>query len=134
MKKITVITILLTFIVSSTFCQWTQMSASDLEDCSFRGMYYSGGNILGYGEAGGIFKSTDKGKNWSFSGYGLDSSGLEVRQMGFLGSDIYIIQDTRSGQQMYKSTNNGLSWSKVSIKWRVHRANGKCKQQTFYYL
>jgi len=115
MKKAVLFCILITFYFTTVYSQWTQMTGNDLEDCNFRGMLYIGGNIIGYGEAGGIFKSVDKGKNWSFTGYGLDSSGLSVRSMGVLGSVLYALQDTRSGQKVFKSTNNGLSWSNVTI-------------------
>jgi len=107
----------LIFLVSFCFvsvAQWTQLNSTDLEESNIRTLIKSGSVVIGYDDGGsGIFRSTDNGKNWSYAGYGLDSLGGEIRGHGVFGSNIFLLVQNEYSDQIYKSSNNGLSWSRV---------------------
>jgi photosystem II stability/assembly factor-like uncharacterized protein len=68
----------------------------------------SAGDLFAATAGGGVFRSTDGGANWSDINTGIDPNDLIIYGLGVKsGTEIYAA----SGRKMYRSTNNGDTWT-----------------------
>ena len=93
----------------SSFAQWTHLSHTQLSNVSPAYVIYTGTSAL-IGTDGGIFRSTDNGLNWQCSNSGIDSTSIRVTSLL-----LYKNQPWMCNGYVYKSANNGQTWSKVSL-------------------
>lgn len=91
-------------LVKSAGAQWVQTSGPE---GGYPMSFVSVGSTIYAGSfAGGVFKSTNNGDNWVWSGSGLPM-GTQVRSLATDGANLYAGTSSR----VYKSTNDGNSWS-----------------------
>ncbi len=69
-----------------------------------------------------LMRSYNYGQTWEFAGGGLDSIGNYIniivsgeRNTFYLTSDVYNLDNETSGSTLYKSNDNGYSWTKVDV-------------------
>lgn len=107
MRKTTASTLvkllLITVLVAPVHAQWLQTAGPE---GGYPMSFVSAGSTIYAGSfAGGVFKSTNNGDSWVWSGSGLPV-GTQVRSLAYDGSNMYA--GTSSG--VYKSTDQGNSW------------------------
>ena len=88
---------------------WSGLGVSGLSDVISKIIYYNNDICFGVGQNGTVIKSIDGGSTWSVGNVGDQS---ELRTIyASPGGNLFICQ--RSGNDIYKSTDQGVSWSKI---------------------
>ncbi len=64
---------------------------------------------------GGIYRTTDHGQHWSNATQNFDSYSVECDNIVCTGTDFYAIPHNSSHTYIYKSTDNGTSWTPLNI-------------------
>jgi photosystem II stability/assembly factor-like uncharacterized protein len=111
MKRMILLISLFLLIAGQTFAQWSQIKDGHFMSGQVNMFTSSGSNILA-ATAGGIFRSTDNGVNWTISNSGIDEMFTEVKYICKLGSDVFILMSGTGN--IYKSSNNGISWNQIN--------------------
>jgi photosystem II stability/assembly factor-like uncharacterized protein len=78
-------------------------------------MAASGSYVYAGTDSSGVFFSSDNGVSWKSINNGIPSK--NIRSLGIFGSNLYvgIDQDTNLFRnEIYHSTNNGISWNRIS--------------------
>jgi photosystem II stability/assembly factor-like uncharacterized protein len=115
MKKIL---ILICTILSFHFIAFSQLS--QIADTSFlsgevKSMLTVGTDIYAYGDAGGIFKSSDGGKNWAFMSSNMDTNTNSVKDLIFFKNKFYAFLKLRNGfSKILSSSDSCQSWQDAS--------------------
>lgn len=85
---------------------WQQLNDPELEGADIRDYLWTG-NTLYAASTGGVFKSSDKGLNWSYAGYGLAKNNApEVNSLALLNDTLFA--GTAYG--LARSGNGGNTW------------------------
>ena len=88
---------------------WSPVSISGLNSVISNIIFYNDDICFGVGKNGTVIKSIDGGKTWSVGSVGDQS---ELRTIyASPGGNLFICQ--RSGNDIYKSTDLGISWTKI---------------------
>ncbi|MEI7597102.1 MAG: sialidase family protein [Bacteroidota bacterium] len=103
--------LLFAFMITSafSFAQWSHLSHSQLSNIEPSSSIYTGTSAL-IGTESGIFRSSDNGLNWQFSNTGIDSSSLQINSLIMYNNQPWICNGS-----VYKSTNDGQSWTKATL-------------------
>ncbi|HPC98626.1 MAG TPA: T9SS type A sorting domain-containing protein [Bacteroidales bacterium] len=112
MKKLCSLIISVIFVASAS-AQWSQIKSTNVKGTyKYDVLVYTGTSVLMASE-GGVQRSTDNGETWALSIAGLDSTNSSVNNLVFIQSRNELWLNT-SGR-IYKSTNDGVSWSQVTL-------------------
>ena len=110
--------ILLTSILSIHFissAQLSQISDSSLITGEIKSMLTVGTDIYSYGEVGGIFKSSDGGKTWSFMSSTMDSSTNNMQDLIYFNNKFYALLSNQDGNNFVVfSSDSCKSWQNAT--------------------
>ena len=108
MKKV-LLSLLLVFFLTDTYAQnWTQITSSDLELPFSETLIKHNGHWY-IGTAGGVFKTTDNGINWTLTNNNLYSAIGRLRIEGFFSSGSNLIGINRWSGVV--TTTDGSTWT-----------------------
>lgn len=112
MKKLC--SLLLTVIcIASASAQWEQIKSTNVKGTyKYDALIYTGTSVIMASE-GGVQRSTDNGETWTLSVNGLDTTDISVQNIAYIQSrnELWLL----SRGSIYKSTNDGISWNKVTL-------------------
>jgi photosystem II stability/assembly factor-like uncharacterized protein len=74
---------------------------------------------------GGIFKTTDEGQSWTNATQAFDPKTVSCDQIIKIGTDFYARSNGSNSQNIYKSTDNGATWSQLTFSSWWPRSLGK---------
>ena len=97
----------LSFVSNTCIAQWIQ--TSNPNGGTVNTLVASGYNLFAGTHAGGIFKTTNDGNNWTTNNIGL--SNLNVVSLAIIGLNIFA---GTYGGGIFLSTNNGYGWIEVN--------------------
>lgn len=112
-----------TLFLGLLFCFLLQSQVSQLNDPL---MY--GGKIQGYAKNsncvlvttdGGIFKTTDQGQSWTNVTSVFNPLSVKADKIVSIGNDFYVESTYGTGSQIYKSSDNGVTW--VSYPYELNK-------------
>ncbi len=123
MKKLNLLFIIL------ILCLNAQSQVSQIRDSSM-----FGGKIRGYAKnsncvlvatEGGIFKTTNYGLNWINATTNFEPSSVSCRNIVSIVNDFFAMPDNSTSQSIFRSINNGDSWTQLNITNWFPQAIGK---------
>ena len=112
MKKLILVAFFLIFFASTSQSSWVPAGSMSTGNTDFVYSMTSNaeGDLFASSWATGIYKSTDQGLSWNFSGLtGKRVSYLTVSPNG----DIYGLSITQSFSYIHRSTDNGNNWTDI---------------------
>jgi len=65
---------------------------------------------------GGIFRTINQGQNWTNVTQTFDPNSVRCEQLVSVGADFYAMSNSNYGSGLYKSTNNGGTWTPLSFE------------------
>ena len=90
-------------------------------------------NCLLVANEGGIFKTTDQGQNWANVTQTFNPNSVSCNQVVSIGSDFYAMSNSSTGSGIYKSGNDGESWSQLTFSSLSVWSIGKLSNYLYCY-
>ena len=137
MKKF--ILILILFIYSNSFSQWSRANAGVDGGIIFSIYAVPSTNTVYCGSNGsGVFKSTNSGENWSAANAGISDYGFYPTCFTSVGGTVFMgaCYSLSYAGGMYRSTNDGASWQKINsgLNGNAKRINKSISKGSDVYI
>ncbi len=99
------------FVSYDSASNWTSINTKEIACSSFTSVALAGNNLF-VGTHEGVYKSTNCGQDWSSANFTL--ANLEILNLFSKGDTIYATNQQGALTQLYRSGDNGKSWTAIN--------------------